>query len=88
MSLFDSQAMEDVTNVVTRPPLRIVLLAVGNVRGRVTPGVEGEASVAAREIADLRLVATVIAAKFMNKYDRESFASFFVIEFDASSAVR
>src|SRR5713101_3263376 len=83
MGLVDSQAVQHRTNVVARPLLRILLLVVGDIGWRIAACVVSDTSIAAGKIPDLRLVAAMVAAKFMHKYDGESFTRLFVIEFDA-----
>src|SRR5204862_2414685 len=60
--------------------LRIALPIFRHVRGRVTAGIEGDAAIAAREEAQLRLIAAIIAGKFVHENDRVAGPRLLVIE--------
>src|SRR5256885_5503342 len=51
--------------------------------GQITARVGGDAAVAAREKAQLRLVAAIVAGEFMHEDDRVAGAGLLVIEADA-----
>ena len=79
MGNLNSQAIEHRSNVIACPLLRIGLLIAGNVGRRIAARVVSDAPVASSKIADLRLVAPIVAAKFVDEHDRESLAPVFVI---------
>jgi hypothetical protein len=76
-------AREHVANIVARPLLRIAFPIFRYVRGWIAARVEGDAAIAAREIAHLRLVTAIIAGEFVHEHDRVADAGLFVVEADA-----
>lgn len=83
MRLHDFEPVEQAANVLARPLLRVSFLTLGNVRRWVTASVVGDAAVAPREKAQLRLVAVEVAGEFMDEHDRRASTGFLIIEFDA-----
>ncbi len=83
MRLVEAERVEHGADIVARARLRIALQPRRHVRGRVSPRVVGDGAVAPREIAQLRLVAAVIAGEFMDADDCGAGARLFVVEPDA-----
>src|SRR5439155_14013574 len=83
MRFREPQPVEHVTDIVARPFLRIARPVLGHVRGRIAARVEGDAAVAAREKAQLRLVTAAVAGEFMHEHNRVAGAGLLVIEADA-----
>src|SRR6185312_6436160 len=61
MRLVDLQMIEDVDRIVDCAPLRVFLHAVGNLRWRIAAGVERDAPITAREVANLELPGAIVA---------------------------
>src|SRR5947207_5764706 len=78
MGLIDLQRIEHRPDVVARALLRIFLLILRHIRRWIAAGVEGDAAVVFREVADLLLPRAKVAGKFMDKEDRHAFAGLFV----------
>src|SRR5207302_8685428 len=62
---------------------RVARPVLGDIRGRITARIEGDAAVTTREKAQLRLVAAIVAGEFMHEDDRVAGAGLLVIEADA-----
>src|SRR6185295_8147933 len=65
----DAEPVQHGKDVVPRPRLRIALRVLGHLRGRVAPGVVGDAAVTAREVAELRLPAAMVARELVHEDD-------------------
>ena len=76
----DAERIEHAADVVPCARLRITLDVLRHVRRRVSAGVVGDAAVAAREMAQLRLPAAMVAAELVNEHDRRAGAGFLVVE--------
>jgi len=76
------QAGEDGGDVVGGAVLGIGARVGGHVRGRVAAGVVGDAAVAAREVADLRLPAAGVAGELMDEDDGGAGAGLDIVQRD------
>src|SRR5262249_461275 len=83
MSLVNIERIKHSANVVTRALLRIALAVAGHIRGWIAARIKGHTAVIFRKVANLLFVRAVVAGKFVNKNNRDAFASFFVIELDS-----
>ena len=81
--LVDPESVEHGADVVAGARLRIVRDLGGNVGGRIAARVVGDASVAPREMAHLRLVAAMVAGELVDEDDRQALAGLFVVELHA-----
>ncbi len=77
------QRIEHAADVVARARLRVALDILGHVGGRIAARVVGDAAVAAREVAQLRLPAAVVAGELVHEHDRRAAAGLLVVELDA-----
>ena len=76
----DAQMVEDGDGVRHRKVLAVGVGILRHVRGGIAAGVVGDAAVAPREVAQLRLPARVIAREFMNEEQRITGPGLLVIE--------
>ena len=83
MRLVDLQRIQHRADVVAGARLRIHGHVLRHVGGRPAARIEGDASVAPREIAHLRLPAAVVAGKLVHEHDRHAAAGFLVVELHA-----
>jgi hypothetical protein len=81
--LVDLQAVEDAADVVTGARLGIAGRVLRHLGGRPASRIEGDATVAPREIAHLRLPAAIVAGELVHEDDRRTAARLLVIELDA-----
>jgi hypothetical protein len=79
----DGEPIQHRADVVARAVLGISLRLGRHIRGRIAAGVEGDAAVEPREMAQLRLPAPMIAGEFVDKNDQPAGAGLFVIQTDA-----
>ena len=70
MGLVKAKVVDNRENVPPRMRLRVIRFVLGNVGGRVPPRIKCNALVTAPEITKLRLPTSMIARKFMDKYER------------------
>jgi hypothetical protein len=78
-----AERIEHTSDVVARPRLRVALEILGDLRWRIAARVVGDAAVATREEAHLRLPAAMVAAELVHEHDRGAATRFLVIELDA-----
>jgi hypothetical protein len=78
----DLESIQHGPNVVSRALLRVALAILRDIRRGVSAGVECHAAIILREMANLLLVGAVVAGKFMDKNNRDAFASFLIVELD------
>src|SRR6516165_9030200 len=81
--LGDRETVEHGADVVAGALLRIAGGIFWYIRGRVAAGIVCNAAIAPREVADLRLKATVIVGKLVDKHNRSARPGLFVVETDA-----
>src|SRR5437899_11861276 len=80
MSLAEREPGAHGTDVVARLVLRIFFAVRGDVGRWIAARVEGNAAIAAGEVAQLRLPAAMVAGKLVHKDDRRPAAGLFEIE--------
>jgi hypothetical protein len=83
MGLGDPECVEHRSDVVTRAILAVPGELRREIRGRISPRVVGDAAIASREMAELRLMTAMIAGELMDEDDGRSRARLFVEEPDA-----
>ena len=81
--LVDLQAVEHAADVVAGARLGIAGRVLRHLGGRPASRIEGDATVAPREIAHLRLPAAIVACELVHEDDRRAAAGLLVIELDA-----
>ena len=84
----DAERVEHAADVVARARLRVALEVLGHVGGRIAARVVGDAAVAAREVAHLRLPAAVVAGELVHEDDRRAAAGLLVVQLDAVVGVQ
>src|SRR5690606_688032 len=80
MGAIDIESIEDREDVVGGELIAVELGRIGHVRGRITAGIEGNATVLAREPPNLLLPLAQVGAKLVYEHDRTAAARFFIVE--------
>src|SRR5437868_13014281 len=79
----DRKRVEDRSDIVARPVLRIAPRVLRHIGWRVAAGVEGDGAISPPEIPHLPLVTAVVVREFVDKYDRGTTARLLVVEADS-----
>ena len=80
MGALDAEMVEDGDGVCHRVVLAVSVRVLRHVGRRIAAGVIGDAAVAPREMAELRLPAHVVAREFVDEEHRMARPGLFVIE--------
>ena len=80
MGALDVQVVEDGDRIRHRMGLAVGVCVLRHVRGGIAAGVVGDAAVAPREVAELRLPTQIIAGEFVDEEHRMAGPGLLVVE--------